>query len=112
MTNKGLNLTPHVVNNPVALIAFGIGGVLFSALLSIWIPLWLTILLIVVVVVGIAVAVFVLIKHPELRMEGEHLYNATRACYEPALRMPAACWRKRQTKATKCNPAKVAGSLS
>jgi 2-keto-4-pentenoate hydratase len=36
----------------------------------------------------------------------------TRACYEPALRMPAACWRKRQTKATKCNPAKVAGSLS
>jgi transposase len=35
-----------------------------------------------------------------------------RACYEPALRMPAACWRKRQTKATKCNPAKVAGSLS
>jgi hypothetical protein len=79
MTNKGLNLTPHVVNNPVALIAFSIGGVLFSALLSIWIPLWLTILLIVVVVVGIAVAVFVLIKHPELRMEGEHLYNATRA---------------------------------
>jgi hypothetical protein len=26
--------------------------------------------------------------------------------------MPAACWRKRQTKATKCNPANVAGSLS
>jgi hypothetical protein len=82
MTNKGLSLTPHLVNNPVALIAFGIGGVLFSALLSIWIPLWLTILLIVVVVVGVAVAVFVLVKHPELRMEGEHLYNATRAEFE------------------------------
>jgi hypothetical protein len=39
-------------------------------------------------------------------------YVEPRACYEPALRMPAACWRKRQTKATKCNPAKVAGSLS
>jgi hypothetical protein len=78
MTNKGLNLTPHLVTNPVALIAFGIGGVLFSALLSIWIPLWLVISLIILVVVAVAVAVFVLIKHPELRMEGEHLYNATR----------------------------------
>ena len=35
-----------------------------------------------------------------------------RACYEPTPSMPVACWRKRQAKATKCNPAKVAGSLS
>jgi DNA-binding SARP family transcriptional activator len=35
-----------------------------------------------------------------------------RACYEPGLRMPAACWRKRQANATKCNPATVSGSLS
>jgi hypothetical protein len=35
-----------------------------------------------------------------------------RACYEPVVRMPIACWRKRQAKTTKCNPAKVAGSLS
>ena len=34
------------------------------------------------------------------------------ACYEPALRIPAACWRKRQANATKCNPATVSGSLS
>ena len=25
----------------------------------------------------------------------------SRACYEPGLRMPAACWRKRQANATK-----------
>jgi len=36
----------------------------------------------------------------------------TRACYEPTPRMPVACWRKRQAKATKCSPARVAGSLS
>jgi hypothetical protein len=36
----------------------------------------------------------------------------TRACYEPTPRMPVACWRKRQAKATKCSPATVAGSLS
>ena len=35
-----------------------------------------------------------------------------RACYEPTPRIPVACWRKRQAKATKCSPAKVAGSLS
>ena len=35
-----------------------------------------------------------------------------RACYEPGLRMPAACCRKRQANATKCNPATVSGSLS
>jgi hypothetical protein len=75
MTIKGLNLTPHLVTNPVGLIAFGIGAVLFLAVLSIWVPLWLTIPLIVLVVV----AVFVLVKHPELRMEGEHLYKATSA---------------------------------
>jgi len=40
------------------------------------------------------------------------LLDALRACYEPMLRMPAACRRKRQAKATKCSPAKVAGSLS
>jgi hypothetical protein len=36
----------------------------------------------------------------------------SRACYEPGLRMLAACWRKRQANATKCNPATVSGSLS
>jgi hypothetical protein len=35
-----------------------------------------------------------------------------RACYELVVRMAIACWRKRQAKTTKCNPAKVAGSLS
>jgi hypothetical protein len=36
----------------------------------------------------------------------------TRACYEPGLRMPAACWRKRQANAKKCDTATVSGSLS
>jgi site-specific DNA recombinase len=36
----------------------------------------------------------------------------TRACYGPAPRMLVACLRKRQAKATKCNPAKTVGSLS
>ena len=35
-----------------------------------------------------------------------------RGCYEPAIRMPAACCRKRQANATKCNPATVSGCLS
>jgi len=35
-----------------------------------------------------------------------------RGCYELALRIPAACWRKRQANATKCSPARVSGSLS
>src|SRR5215203_2894555 len=39
-------------------------------------------------------------------------YSTPRGCYEPTPRMPVACWRKRQAKATKCSPAKVAGSLS
>ena len=44
---------------------------------------------------------------------GHRLFRGdARACYEPTPRMPVACWRKRQAKATKCNPANVAGSLS
>jgi hypothetical protein len=38
--------------------------------------------------------------------------HLSRACYELVVRMAIACWRKRQAKTTKCNPAKVAGSLS
>ncbi len=36
----------------------------------------------------------------------------SRACYGPALRILVAWRRKRQAKATKCNPAKTAGNLS
>ena len=36
----------------------------------------------------------------------------SRACYGPVPRTAVACWRKRQANATKCNPAKVVGSLS
>jgi hypothetical protein len=43
---------------------------------------------------------------------GEHRHKKARACYEPVVRMAIARWRKRQAKTTKCNPAKVAGSLS
>jgi len=52
-----------------------------------------------------------------LRFSKEEFYvgqavDVTRACYEPGLRIPTACWRKRQANATKCNPATVSGSLS
>jgi eukaryotic-like serine/threonine-protein kinase len=48
---------------------------------------------------------------------GSYVYLTTslgppRACYEPGMRIPTACWRKRQANATKCNPATVSGSLS
>src|SRR5829696_8023906 len=36
--------------------------------------------------------------------------KSPRACYEPALSIPAACWRKRQANATKWSPATVSGS--
>jgi hypothetical protein len=65
-TNINLNLTPHLVKNPLALIAFGIGGVVIAAGLSIWIPLWVSLVLIVIVVLGVGIPVAVLLKNPQI----------------------------------------------
>lgn len=48
----------------------------------------------------------------EIRNDRVTYASVARACYEPTLRVPTACWRKRQANATKCSSAKVAGSLS
>jgi predicted ester cyclase len=46
------------------------------------------------------------------KLERERIEQDLRACYEPVRRIPAACCRKRQANATRCNPANVSGSLS
>jgi hypothetical protein len=51
-------------------------------------------------------------RNEKLNRELIELLGELRACYGPAPRMLVACWRKRQAKATKCNPAKTVGSLS
>jgi hypothetical protein len=60
-----INLTPHLVNNPLALIAFAVAAIVVLGITAIWIPLVLAVLLIVVVVVGVGIPVAVLLKNPE-----------------------------------------------
>jgi hypothetical protein len=64
---------------------------------------------------AVVLASWVALAVTKVGTNGDDVLRGTarpRACYEPTPRMPVACWRKRQAKATKCNPAKVAGSLS
>ena len=70
MMDRLPNLNAHLVTHPIALIAFGVLAMLI--LLFFGAP-WYVVMF---VVVCILVAGFaVLIKYPQLRMEGEHLYN-------------------------------------
>jgi len=64
------NLNAHRVTHPIALLAFGVGAML--VLLFFGAP-WYVVMgvILVILITGFAV----LIKFPQLRMEGEHLYN-------------------------------------
>jgi membrane protein YdbS with pleckstrin-like domain len=64
------NLNAHRVTHPIALLAFGVGAML--VLLFFGAP-WYVVMgvILVILIAGFAV----LIKFPQLRMEGEHLYN-------------------------------------
>jgi hypothetical protein len=64
------NLNAHRVTHPIALLAFGVGAMLM--LLFFGAP-WYVVMgvILVILITGFAV----LIKFPQLRMEGEHLYN-------------------------------------
>jgi hypothetical protein len=60
-----INLTPHLVNNPLALIAFAVAAIVVLGIAAIWIPLVLAVSLIVVVVVVVGIPVAVLLRNPE-----------------------------------------------
>jgi pYEATS domain-containing protein involved in immunity len=60
-----INLTPHLVKNPLALIAFAVGAIVVLAIATIWIPLWFALSLIAVVIVVVGIPVAFLLKNPE-----------------------------------------------
>jgi len=47
-----INLTPHLVKNPLALIAFAVAAIVVLGIAAIWIPLGLALVLIAVVIPG------------------------------------------------------------
>ena len=60
-----INLTPHLVKNPLALIAFTVAALVVLGIAAIWIPPWLALSLIAVVIVGVGVPVAAFFKDPQ-----------------------------------------------
>jgi hypothetical protein len=71
------NLSAHRVRTPIALIAFGVVAMLVLLLFG---APWYVVMGVILII--LAVGFLLIIKHPELRMEGEQLYNATRDEFE------------------------------
>jgi hypothetical protein len=63
------NFSPHLITHPVALAALGVVAVIILAIVG---ASWYAYGLVVLILVAVFAS---LIKFPQLRMEGEHLYN-------------------------------------
>jgi hypothetical protein len=73
-----INLSPHLVQRPVALIALGIVALIVLAGLWLVLPPVLVIVLMIVVVALVAAGVYLRIKFPQSGMEDQHLLAYTR----------------------------------